>query len=80
MAAAQAVRRGREVWWGGDGELRATNAKVILYTSPRHENCKPTPNCSPWLRHLILLSFLESVSHDGWLSVHSYSHVQLTFH
>lgn len=60
---------------GGLGEegmgLRATNAKVILHTSPRHEKCKPIPNCSPWPRHLILLSFLESVRHDRWLNIDS---------
>lgn len=64
MAAAQAVKGGRGGWGGG---LRATNAKVILYTPPRHKKCKPTPNSSPWQRHLILLSFLESVK-TWWMA------------
>lgn len=77
MAAAQAVEKERkeEGGWG----LSATNAKVILHTSPRHEKCKPTPNSSPWPRHLIPLSFSESVRHDEWLSVQSCLHEQLTF-
>ena len=76
MAAAQAVKRGREGWVGGKElevggvELRATNAKVILHTSPRHENCKPTPKCSPWPRHLILFSFWESVK-TWWMAEHT---------
>lgn len=78
MAAAHAVEKERKEGGGWRG-LSATNAKVILHISPRHEKCKPTPNSSPWPRHLILLSFLESVRCDEWLSIQSCLHEQLTF-